>query len=395
MKTETETTNQIPKGNFQELQIADIIIDGVGELPAQSQGTLFCDSFESVGQLEPIVVNRIDGKYLIVAGRKRLASAKEIGKTTIEAKVYENLDHKTSTLMTAIENICRKNFDVIQESKKIRDCVDNGYSEKTIAGILKMTVDTIRRRINLLQLCDEVQKMMTRNVNPMPIHQASMIIKLPVSQQIEFARKIAPITGPIMSEKEVQNMLDELKGAKLPLDHADPADRLPSLSQKKRLENKKGTLPGVKKKTETPKQEKTGIKSQKIRKETDDIKLGEVNLDITGKGVLSADGKSITFKKTNSFFKVNVEEIVCNEPMVIFFPVNNKEVIGAFRKALAAKSATKNKKAQSKKTTGNVCPKCKGTVESGCGFICHGEGKWECMRCGKVFMDKKHGKDKK
>jgi ParB family chromosome partitioning protein len=354
-----ETKTAAPKGVYQELKISDIILPAACN-PRQDEpkGELFTlrDSLEEIGQLNAVTINHADGKYFMVAGRRRLEAAKQADQYVIEAKVYENLDYKTFLMMLAVENIHRRDFNVIEESRLMKTLNEAGYHEKTIAAKFGMTVDTIRRRLNLLELPDEIKKMMTRINNPLPIHQASMLVKLSESQQLELARKIAPITGPIAGEKQVQQWLDELKGPKLPLDHAAPDDKRPSLSQKKRAENKKGTLPGVKNKKskitgENPPKFKTPNvkfpKTPKPKKAGDNIKLGEVNFDITGDAVLSNDGRtmSIVFAKTASFFKVNGKEIVADEPLIVFFTGDYPEKITkVFKQAAAVKTSRKGAK---------------------------------------------------
>ena len=361
---ETKTKIEIPKGEYRELKIADIVMPAdCNPRQAEPQGQLFGlrNSLEEIGQLNAVTISQVDDKYYVVAGRRRIEAAKQAGQETIEAKVYKNLDHRTFLLMLAVENVHRRDFNVLEQASLMQMMNDSGYHEKAIAAKLGMNIDTVRRKMNLLKLPDEVKQMITRENHPLPIHQAGMLLNLGQSQQIEMARRIAPKTGPVAGEEQAKQMLEELKGSKLPLDHSDPADKLPSRAMKKRQENKKGTLRGVesvvdvREKTKNSKQEKTGIKPPKVRKPTDDIRLGEICLDIIGTGVMAADGSEIIFAKTTSFFKFKGKEVVCDEPMRIFFDIGSrKNILKNFQQTLAAKPGTKGDKTQSKKNIGNV-----------------------------------------
>jgi ParB family transcriptional regulator, chromosome partitioning protein len=70
-------------------------------------------SFRELGQLQPIVVS---ADYLLIAGGRRLAAAKSLGWTEIEAKIANDLT-STADLLRAErdENTCRKAFAPTEE----------------------------------------------------------------------------------------------------------------------------------------------------------------------------------------------------------------------------------------------------------------------------------------
>jgi ParB/RepB/Spo0J family partition protein len=315
------------KGELCELPICKIIIPkgcNPRQHKATDNDTLFAlgESIQQVGQLQPVIVNFENDRYVLIAGQRRIEAASAAGQKTIEAKVYTGLDYRTMLLMTIAENRHREGLNPIEEAKGMELLADNDYNDKEIAKTFGMTADTIRRRMNLLKLEDDVQRMIVRDINPLPIHQAQQLVSLSASQQLEIARKAAPITGPVATEEQVKQMVEELKGPGLDL--ADPEDKKPSLP-----------IPRGSK----PPKLKTGPRPPKPGKDDDagNMKIGEVNFDITGEASLSADGRSITFKATSSFLTIGSgkgkKEIPIAEPMVVFF---TNECPGVIKKIQAA-----------------------------------------------------------
>jgi ParB/RepB/Spo0J family partition protein len=331
-------------GVYENLELDKIILpDCNNPRDAEIQGHLFGlkDSFKSIGQLQAIIVSKVEGKYYAVAGRRRIEAARQAGQTTIEAKVYENLDRRTLLLMVAAENIHRKEFSAIEEARMIQMLEDEKFHIKVIATKLNMSVDTVRRKRNLLSLPDDIQKMITRKDNPLPVHQAQMLCGLSGDQQRQAARQIAPTTGPVAGEKQAKQIIDDVVGGKL--DMPDPDDKHPSMGIAKKAATTKGTKKTKKEKpTRSTGSELTKEQQRACPKgedENDIYKLGEINFDITGAATLSKDGRSITLKETTSLLKICGVEVVVNEPLVIFLTNECPKIIKKIQAAIKGKLA--------------------------------------------------------
>jgi ParB/RepB/Spo0J family partition protein len=248
-------------------------------------GQLFdlTDSMSQVGQLAPIIVNRVDGKNILVAGERRLRAAMEGKMAFVEAKVFENLDVVTALRMTLAENKY-KPLNPIEEAKGMQMLIDVGkYNVKKIAREFNIAPETVERKLKLLKLPDDIQKMMNREENKLPVHQAIQISKLPEDKMRIAAREIAPSTGPVMNEEQTKQYIEETfkpKGPKLDLKNnepveADPADRHP-------------TLPG-------PDKKKTPAKKVKA---ADRLKPVPANLGIKGRLIINDEGRIIVDRIT-------------------------------------------------------------------------------------------------
>lgn len=96
--------------------------------------------------------------------------------------------------------------------------IEAGFSVEAIADKTGYSRDTVSQRLRLMSLPDEIQKMITRATCPLPVHQALVLTRLHdrPSEQLEMARRAAPITGPVASEATVREWVDDLLGRKLP-----------------------------------------------------------------------------------------------------------------------------------------------------------------------------------
>jgi ParB family chromosome partitioning protein len=353
------------EGKFEILDIASIQIpDGFNpRTPTANDENLLSleQSIEQIGQLAPVLVNHKEGKYWLIAGQRRIeAAAKSRGVTTIEAKVFENLDITTMLRMTLAENRHRKELNAIEEARGMEMLVEINFTDEQISKEFNYTVDTVRRRLNLLKLPEDIKQMITRQTNPLPVHQAYLLYGLPKDIQRAAAHQIAPTTKPPATEQRAKEIIDELKGGKLPISQPDEEDRhpsvaiakrakgapqIPSRSEKKfKSENFKGAGVGQR---PTKDQKNSMPKGAKGSSEDDNIKLGGVELNIDGIATLSKDGRNITFRDAAAFLTIgstankNKKEIIISEPMVVFFTNECPGVIKKIQAAIKAKAETK------------------------------------------------------
>ena len=208
------------KGRFSELEVGSIIVsESLNHRRVfEKQGLLdLGESMNKFSQLQPVIVNRVDGKNHLIAGERRLRAAKEAKIDFIEAKVYDDLDELTAIKMAISENHDRVKPNVIEDATAISQLFDHGVKEKEIAEFYKCSVKKIRGRLSLLKLPKDVRDLLIRNTNALPIHQALLLKNLPTSDQIQIARKAAPSIGPVATEAEVKKMVEDAVGPELPL----------------------------------------------------------------------------------------------------------------------------------------------------------------------------------
>lgn len=316
------------KARICELEVTSIVVASGGN-PRQDMGNLFDlgDSMTQVGQLAPIIVNRVDGKNILVAGERRLRAAQEKGMVFVEAKVFEDLDVVTALRMTLAENK-HKALDPIEEANGYQMLIDvGGYSVKQVAREFNMAPETVKRKLDLLQLPDSVKKRMQEGNYKLPVHQAHQIVQLKdESKMIEAAKAIAPSTGPVMNEAETKKYIEETfkpKEAKL-----------------------------VDEPTETPANKETPAESEKVETKKllgENLKPIAAKIGISGKLFAVAGGVEI-LKAT---LTVAIDKDVKTVSLDRIFLGNNSDLVKMIKKHQPDKKAKKEAKAKTNKSEKN------------------------------------------
>jgi ParB family chromosome partitioning protein len=368
-----------------KLQLKDIIVSETGN-PRKEMGQLFDlgDSMQQVGQLAPVIVNHIDDKMILIAGERRLRAAKEAGLAFVEAKVYENLDAVTAVRMTLAENKY-KPLNPIEEAKGMQMLVETGgYTIKQVAREFNMAQETVKRKLDLLTLPDDIQKMMTREENRLPVHQAIEVLRLKdESKMREAAKAIAPSTGPVMNESEAKKLIEE----KFKPKEAKLVD-----------EEKLGDVPDPAGSENNDDKKETPVKETKTRS-LGDMKPVAVKIFIEGK--LFATSKddievlkaTVTMQVKDDSIEVPFDRIKLPFDSRVLKLIKNGQKT---KKAEKSKSATlgelEKRRRHNKELTcpNKKCSKFGKTVADGGGFACHGGEpcEWECVECHKKFKEK-------
>ncbi|MEA2711145.1 MAG: ParB family transcriptional regulator, chromosome partitioning protein [Phycisphaerales bacterium] len=116
-------------------------------------------SLKSNGVIQPIVVRRVNDRYELVAGERRLRAAKLAGLATIPAIVRE-LDSFTQAQMALVENIHREDLNPIERAAAYRALIDQlGLTQAELANRLGEDRSTVANFLRLLELAEPVRTM--------------------------------------------------------------------------------------------------------------------------------------------------------------------------------------------------------------------------------------------
>lgn len=111
------------------------------------------ESMTRQGQIEPIAVRRVEGRYELLAGERRWRAATLAGMTTIRAEVHDCTDAQARQIALA-ENIHRKALSPIEEAAAYRSMIDAGDVDgpTELARQLGIHQSTVSNRLRLLDL---------------------------------------------------------------------------------------------------------------------------------------------------------------------------------------------------------------------------------------------------
>ena len=135
-----------PRRHFNEKQIAEL-----------------ADSIRERGLVQPLVVRRVDGKYELSAGERRLRALKKLGMRTAKVVVHDATDQEVAEL-TLIENLQREDLTPLEEAEQYRLLQTRfGMKQEVIARHVGKSRTVVANMVRLLDLVAEVRGMLESN----------------------------------------------------------------------------------------------------------------------------------------------------------------------------------------------------------------------------------------
>lgn len=137
----------------------------LGERQRSELGAIaeLADSLRRNGLIQPIVVTPDEveeGKFLLVAGGRRLSAAKKLEWEAIEAKLLADLSESERTILELEENIRRKNLSWQEECKAVlRFCQLTGKAGVEAARDLGVSPDTVSNYCNVAKSFAEMPRL--------------------------------------------------------------------------------------------------------------------------------------------------------------------------------------------------------------------------------------------
>lgn len=114
------------------------------------------ESIKIYGVIQPIIVNKKDGYYEIVAGERRWRASKKAGLTEIPCIIRDDDERKTKEI-ALIENIQREDLNPIEKAKGFKQLIDEyGLKQQELADIMGMNRSTVTNCLRILNLDSRV-----------------------------------------------------------------------------------------------------------------------------------------------------------------------------------------------------------------------------------------------
>jgi len=122
------------------------------------------DSIKEFGILQPLLLKReAGGGFLVIAGERRLRAAVMAGLDRVPA-IVKNASEEEVALIALVENIQRENLGYIEEAKAYQQLMEKyGINQIELAERLGKNQSTISNKIRILNLPEDIQKMLIEN----------------------------------------------------------------------------------------------------------------------------------------------------------------------------------------------------------------------------------------
>lgn len=146
-------------------RILKIKTENIEANPMQPRGRIdhgaledLINSIKEHGILQPLIVSRSGSGYTLIAGERRLRSAKILGLKTVPA-IVRDTSRQEKLEIALVENLQRKNLNAIEEAMAYKKLVDEfNLNQDSVAKRVGKSRETVSNTLRLLSLPLEIQK---------------------------------------------------------------------------------------------------------------------------------------------------------------------------------------------------------------------------------------------
>ena len=164
------------------------------------------DSIKQFGILQPLIVQKRNDYYEIIAGERRWRAAKQAGIKEVPVIIKEYTDQEIVEI-SLIENIQRENLNPIEEAQAYKRLLNEfSLKQDEVAERVSKSRTAVTNSMRLLKLCDEVQKMVVDDMISTGHARALISIEDPEEQYL-IAQKIF---DEKLSVREVEKLVKDL-----------------------------------------------------------------------------------------------------------------------------------------------------------------------------------------
>lgn len=217
--SKTPKEKKVEKNIENDSKIEDIIEVDINEIePNRKQPrTMFdedsidelAESIKQYGVLQPLLVQKKDNYYEIIAGERRWRASKKAGIKKLPV-IVRNYTDKETLKISLIENIQREDLNAIEEAKAYEQLKkEYGLKQDEIATSVSKSRTAITNTMRLLKLDERVQKMIMENLISSG-HGRTLLALDDKEKQYELALKILDDNISVReTEKLVKKMLEK------------------------------------------------------------------------------------------------------------------------------------------------------------------------------------------
>ena len=198
-------------------KIVEILIDDIEPNPYQPRREFneeqlkeLSESIKEHGIIQPINIRKIDDKYQLVAGERRLRAAKMAGLTYIPC-IESEYDEQKMMEIALIENIQREDLNPMEEALAYKNLMEQfGLTQEDVSNRVSKSRSAIANTIRLLNLPLEIQEYVSRETISMG-HARALLSLVETEEILRVCNKT--ITENL-TVRQLEEYIKELKNRK-------------------------------------------------------------------------------------------------------------------------------------------------------------------------------------
>jgi len=115
-------------------------------------------SIKEKGVLQPLLVKKAEKGYELIAGERRLRASHKAGLLVVPV-VLKDVDEKTSQEISLVENIQRKDLNILEEAEAYKSLINSyKYTQEDVSKKLGKNRTAITNALRLLKLSENIKK---------------------------------------------------------------------------------------------------------------------------------------------------------------------------------------------------------------------------------------------
>lgn len=175
------------------------------------------NSIKVHGIIQPLTVKRVQDKFELISGERRVKAAQMAGLTAVPCIICA-IDENESAEVSIIEKLHSKDLTAIEEAKCYKKLLDKGYINQDQL-LVRMGIDAakLEGKLRLLNLSAPVQDALLKN-KISEKHARSLLKVLDPNQQVEL---LNDIINSRLTVKQLDDKIDILLGNKTLEDFGD------------------------------------------------------------------------------------------------------------------------------------------------------------------------------
>lgn len=202
-------------GHFPRKEIIEIDIIDVFPNENQPRKVFDKDKLEELavsikenGIIQPVIVKKIDNKYMLIAGERRWRAASIAGLRKISAIVQNDVSVEKSIEIGLIENIQRQDLNPLEMAQAFKYLIDNfGYTQELISKMIGKSRSSIANTLRLLESPEIIQRALSDG----SISEGHARALLSIDKSIDLDETIKKIMKDALTVREVEKLVTSSK----------------------------------------------------------------------------------------------------------------------------------------------------------------------------------------
>ena len=219
VEKEEKTTGSNDKSvNFDKDGVLEISINDIHPNPNQPRKNFDQSALEELAQsiknhgiIQPLVVNKEDNGYMIIAGERRWRASKIAGLEYVPC-IVKNYTEKQIKEIALIENLQREDLNPVEAAKAIKQLMDEyNFTQEVVADRIGKSRPNVTNLLRLLSLYPDVLKLV-ENGRLSAGHARCLVVVSDYTVQLKFANMACDNKMSVRDlEKTVKNYLNPKK----------------------------------------------------------------------------------------------------------------------------------------------------------------------------------------